>query len=105
MGNLCFGAGSESGEDVAALAHVEVSPGVADEEGARGPATALQHLLRAEIGLRVLLVRVADEARIRLEGVDDPFPDVPDHLPAAEGAIARGKGPHVHGSRGAVVEV
>src|SRR5262249_40906008 len=56
-----FGAGPESSEDVATVAHVEVSPSVANEPGACRPAAALEHFLVAEIRLGILLVWVADE--------------------------------------------
>src|SRR5437868_474812 len=99
------GTGPESREYVAALAHVEIAPGVANEPGARGPAASLQHLLPAEVRLRVLLVRIADETGIGSERGRDPFPDVPNHLPAAERAVSRGERAHVDGPARAMIEV
>src|SRR5262249_15251697 len=72
---------------------------------ARRPAAALEDLLRAEIRLGVFLVRVANEPRIGLERIGDPLPDVSDHLPAAEGAIACRERSHVHRSPDAIVKV
>src|SRR5262249_22661204 len=45
--------------------------------------------------LRILLVRIGDEARIRLESVGGPFPYLADHLPTAAPAISFGKRRHV----------
>src|SRR6185295_12364571 len=55
------GAGSETGEHVVAVGRVEIPPGVAYEAAGRCEAAASQNLVRAEPGLRVLLVRVDDE--------------------------------------------
>src|SRR5690242_20419525 len=89
------GAGAQPREDVAPLPHVEVAPGPADQPRARRPAAAPEHLLGAEVRLRILLVRIADETGIRRERVRHPFPDVADHLPAADRAVAGGKRAHV----------
>src|SRR5262249_38722404 len=45
------------------------------------------------------------EARIRRERVRDPLPDVADHLPTADGAVAGRQRAHVDGAAGAVVQV
>src|SRR5436309_13698700 len=106
-GSLTYleGDGPESGEDVAAVAHVEVAPRVADEARAGCPRPAAEDFLRSEVGQRVLLVRIAHEARVGLKGVLDPFPDVPDHLAAAGRAVPRGQRSHVDGPARAIVEV
>src|SRR2546422_1690711 len=95
---------AEPGKDVSPVAHVEISPRAADDAGAGRPAPAAQHLLLAEVRLRVLLVRIALEAGIGLKGVRDPLPDVADHLPAAGGAVALGQRAHVDGPAGAEVQ-
>src|SRR6266545_2767646 len=95
---------SEAREDVSAMVLVEVPPGAADEARAGRPASALEHLLLAEVGLRILLVGVTDEAGVRPEGVLHPLPDVSDHLPAADATVARGQGANVDRSAGAVIE-
>src|SRR5262249_56085371 len=89
--------GAKAGEDVAPLAHVEVSPRAADEPRAGRPASTAQHLLLAEIWLRVLLVGIALEGGVGLKRVRDPLPDIADHLPAARGTVALGQRPHVPG--------
>src|SRR5207249_8211684 len=96
--------GAEPGEDVTPVAHVEVSPRAADDSRAGRPASAAQHLLLAEVRLRILLVRVALEAGVRLKRVRDPLPDVADHLPAADGAVALGQRAHVDGPARTEVE-
>src|SRR5262249_61653056 len=57
------------------------------------------------VRLRILLVRTAHEARIRRERVRAPLPDVADHLPTADGAVAGRQRAHVDGAAGAVVQV
>src|SRR3990170_31257 len=85
------GDGPETGEDVPPVTHEEIAPRAPHKARTGRPAAALQHLLRPKIRLRVLFVRVTLEARVRLEGVGHPFPDVADHLAAAEGAVASGQ--------------
>src|SRR5512134_2898621 len=77
--------GPEAGKDVAAVALVEVSPGTANQARTGRPAPAPQDRLLPERGLRVLLVWIASESGVRLEGVGDPLPHVADHLTAADG--------------------
>src|SRR5262249_55247674 len=96
--------GAKAGEDVSPLAHVEVSPRAADEPRAGRPASTAQHLLLAEIWLRVLLVGIALEAGVGLKRIRDPLPDIADHLPAARGAVALGQGAHVDRPARAEVE-
>src|SRR5262245_50999372 len=84
---------------------VEVAPGRPQKTRARGPAAAAQHLVRAEPGLRVLLIWVGDEARIGLEPILAPLPDVAVHLPAAEGAVAVRVRGDVDGAAGAPIEI
>src|SRR5262249_24754980 len=50
------------------------------------------HLARVEPGLRIILVGIGSEAPERHEVGRRPFPHIPDHLPASEGAVARGAG-------------
>src|ERR1700694_3437600 len=95
----------EAGEEVAALAHEEVAPGVADEACARRPGAAFEDLLVAEIRLRIFLICIANEAGIRPEGIRHPFPDIADHLPATERAVAGRERTYVDGAAGAKVEV
>src|SRR5262249_22557440 len=52
------------------------------------PAPAAQYLPRAEPWLRIVFIRVSSEARKRREVRGCPFPHIPDHLPATEGAVA-----------------
>src|SRR5262249_46883896 len=81
-------AGAEAGEDVAAVGREEVAIGRARDAGARCPAAAAQDLARSEPGLRVVLVGIGGEAGERQEIRRRPFPDIADHLAAAEGAVA-----------------
>src|SRR3989337_1642437 len=67
----------------APLGRVEIAPGVAQQRRARRMTAAAQHLVVAEPRLRVLLVRVAHEVRIRVEPVRGPFPNVAGQLAAA----------------------
>src|SRR5207247_10908955 len=72
---------------------------------ARRPAPGLEYVLLADMRLGVFLVGIAGEPRIRLERVGDPFPDVADHLPAADRTVAAGQRADVDGSTSEVVEV
>src|SRR2546425_849538 len=102
---LC-GAGAEARQHVAPIRRVEVPPGVAQQASPGGPAAAAQHLVGSrEPGLRVLLVRVGDEAWVGLEIARGPLPDVTHHLPAAVRAVAGGMAPDVDRPSGAAVEV
>src|SRR5262245_43686364 len=87
------------------MALVEVAPGTVDQTRTGRPASAPQDRLLPEGRLRVLLVRIAHESRIGLEGVGDPLPHVADHLTAAEGAVAGGQRPDVDRAPGPVIEV
>src|SRR5580765_138920 len=69
-------AGAEAGEDVGAIRGVEVAKARACDARRRGEAAAAQHLVRAEPGLGVLLVRVAHETRVGKELARGPFPDL-----------------------------
>src|SRR5262249_25430825 len=84
------GAGAKSGDDVVALGGKEVAVERTRETGTGGEASAAQHLARVEPGLRVILVGIGSKARERHEAGRRPFPHIPDHLPASEGAVARG---------------
>src|SRR5205823_15096536 len=97
--------GPEAGEDVASLTLEEVAPRAADQARARRPAPALEYVLLAEMRLGVFLVGIAGESRIRLKRVGDPFPDVADHLPAADRTVAVGQRAHVDRPTGEEVEV
>src|SRR5437016_1195996 len=65
---------AKSDEHIAALRHIEVTKRPAQHAPRRGEARAAQHLVRAEPGLRVLPVRVDDEAGVWLERARGPFP-------------------------------
>src|SRR2546425_2059298 len=97
--------GPEAGEDVAPLPLEEIAPRAPDQARARRPASALEHVLLAEMRLGILLVRVAHEPGIRLERVGHPLPHVADHLPAADRTVAGRQRAHVERSAGAVVEI
>src|SRR3989442_11817815 len=100
------GAGAEARQHVAPIRRVEVPPGVAQQASPGCPAAAAQHLVRSrEPGLRILLVRVGDEAWVGLEIARGPLPDVADHLPAAVRAVAGGMAPDVDPPSGTAVEV
>ena len=101
----CQCAGPEAGEDVVAVGPVVVAPGVADQPAAGRPAAPAQHAGRAEQRLRVVLVHVGREARVGAEHRVGPLPGVADHLPAAEGAVARRQRADVDGAERAAVEV
>src|SRR4030042_5874125 len=93
-------AGAEAGEDVVAVGRVEIAEGVAEQAGPRGPAASPQHFLLAERGGRGLRVGVELQSRVGLQGVGGPFPNVAEHLPAAEGAVAGRGGPGIHAAPG-----
>src|SRR5262249_6942532 len=76
--------------DVVALGGKEVAVEWTREPGTGGEASAAQHLARVEPGLRVILVGIGSEARKGHKVGRRPFPHIPDHLPASEGAVARG---------------
>src|SRR5919204_2381869 len=95
----------EAGEDIPAVALEEVAPRGADEARARGPASALEHVLGAEVRLRILAVGVAHEPRVRFEGIRHPLPHVADHLPAADRTVARRQRAYVERAAGAVIEI
>src|SRR6266852_3145935 len=88
------GARPETGKNVAPLRRIEISPGVANQTRTRRPTTSAQHLVRAKPGLRIVLVGIRGEPRVWMEGALRPLPHVADHLPAAEGAVPRGKRSH-----------
>src|SRR5712691_4030508 len=83
-------AGAEAGDDVVAVRREEVAVARARDPRAGGEASPAQHLARIEPGLRIVFVRVRGEAGKRHEIRGRPFPQVADHLPAAEGAVAWG---------------
>src|SRR5262249_61946174 len=80
---------AESRQDVAAIWLIEVPPGIANQARASSPATAPKHLVIAKPRHRIFLVGIYHESRIRLEIVRRPLPDVANHLPASEHAVAR----------------
>ncbi len=61
--------------------------------------------MRAEPGLGIFFVRIGAEAWIRKERIRRPFPDVADHLAAAEGAVAARMGADFDQAAGAPVEI
>src|SRR6185503_8827576 len=73
---------AKSRENIIPLRRIEIAPGVADEAAGCGKAPAAQHLVRAEPGLGVFLVRVDREARVGIERARRPFPHIADHLAA-----------------------
>src|SRR6266536_5353867 len=85
-----FRAGAKPGPDITAVRLIKIAPRVPDEPGPCGPAAATQHFVGVEPGFGVFLVGIHHETRIRPEGRAGPFPDVSDHLPAAETALAFG---------------
>src|SRR5436190_1855123 len=84
------GTGAEAGEDVVAIRREEIAVRGPRNARTRGPAAAAQYLARAEPGLRVVRVRIGGKPGERQKVRRRPFPDVADHLPAAEGAVALG---------------
>src|SRR5207244_2756869 len=80
-------------------------PRVADQLGARRPATAPKNLVIAKPGSRVFLVRVGDETRIGPEVSRGPLPYVADHLTAAEVAVPGWQRAHRQTAEGAQIEV
>src|SRR5206468_7393358 len=91
-----FRAGAKPGPDVTAVRLIKIAPRVPDEPGPCGPAAAAQHFVGVEPGFGVFLVGIHHETGIRPEAGAGPFPDVSDHLPAAETAIASGKCGDIH---------
>jgi len=90
-----FSSGStrpEAGEDVVAIRREEVPIRRPGDPRARRPAAAAQHLACAELRLRIVRVGIGRELREEQEIRRRPFPDVADHLPAAERAVGLGAG-------------
>src|SRR5437660_11527999 len=86
------GACPEPRENVAPLLGEIIPPRIADQAGPRSPAAATQHFsLAAEPRLGIFFVRIHYEAGIWQEVRRGPFPDIADHLPATEHAVARGQ--------------
>src|SRR6516165_2814684 len=75
---------------VIAIRRKEIPVRGAGESPAGCPTPAAQYLAFAEPGLRIVLVRIRSKSRKRHEVRRRPFPDIADHLPAAEGAVALG---------------
>src|SRR5262249_11872825 len=99
------GARAEPGPDVAAVRRVVVPPRVAEQAGGGDPTAPAQDLVRPEPGLRVDGVNVRREPGVREEVVGRPLPDVDDHLPAPERAVAGGERADVETAHGPRVEV
>src|SRR3990172_4014608 len=93
-------AGAKAGEDIVPVRRVEIAEGIEEQTTAGGPAASPQHFLLAERGGRVLRVGVELESRVGLKGVGGPFPDIAEHLPAAEGAVAGRVRPDIHAAHG-----
>ena len=72
-------------------------PGTATHAASRDLAAAQE--LVAKPGLRLILAHVADEAGIRQEVVDAPFPVVTEHLPQPEHSVALEEGRYARGSQ------
>src|SRR3990172_6047892 len=92
---LRFRAAAKTGEHIAPVGSVEIAPGVAQQRRARRMTAAAQHLVVAEPRLRVFLIRVANEVRIRVEPVRGPFPNVAEQLAAAPRAVPRLERSHI----------
>src|SRR5215467_8712469 len=83
-------ASSKPRENVTPLFGEIVPPGIADQAGPRGPTAAAQHLaLAAKPRFGIFFIRIRDETGVRQEVRRRPFPDIADHLPAPERAVAR----------------
>src|SRR5262245_54597486 len=84
---------------------VEVPPGVAQQPAWCCPGAAAQRLVSSKPGLRVFLVRIGNETGKGHEIVGRPLPNVADHLPAAEWAVAGGKRAYVRALEPRGVEI
>src|SRR5207245_2039628 len=83
--------GAKARPNVAAVGRVEVPIVITDQPRARDPATAAQHFVIAEPGLRILFVWPRNKPRIGIKYCRSPLPDIANHLPATECAVARGQ--------------
>src|ERR1051326_1873996 len=81
-------AGTEAGKYVVAIGRKEIPIGRPRNPCAARPGAAAQYLSRAEPRLRIILIRIGDKAGKRRKVGGRPFPDIADHLPAAERAVA-----------------
>src|SRR5205809_1450790 len=80
------GARAESREDIATIGKVEVAETVVHEAAARSEASAAQDIVRTEPRLRVFLVRIRVESRIRKERRRSPLPHAAQQLTQARPA-------------------
>src|SRR5215469_5025264 len=80
----------EAAKYVIAIRRKEIPVRGAGESSAGCPTPAAQYLAFAKPWLRIVFVRIQSKSRKRHEVRRRPFPDIADHLPAAEGAVARG---------------
>src|SRR5207248_10439732 len=103
-GHRSLSTGTQAGPDIAPVRSIEIPPGVAQKPGLRGPAAAAQDLVGPEPRLGIFFVRIGDKTGIRQKIVGRPFPDIADHLPAAEGTVSRGQSSHVNGPWGLGLE-
>ena len=82
------GAGPESGKDVIPIGRKEIPiPGPGDP-CARSPASATQHFSSSKPWLGIILVGVSGKSGKRCEVGGCPFPNITEHLSAAECAVA-----------------
>src|SRR5262249_14257231 len=92
------GAGPESRKDVIAIRSEEIPVARPGNPCARRPASAAQHFSFPKPWLRIILVGVGCKSWERGEVGGRPFPDITDHLPAAECAVATRASRNIHRS-------
>src|SRR5262249_43378701 len=98
-------AGTKSRDHVVALGREEVAVARTREPCTGGETSPAQHLARVEPRLRIILVWIRGEARERHEIRGRPFPDIADHLPASEGAVAGSAGSDIERTVEGEIEV
>src|SRR5215469_1481964 len=82
----------EAAKYVIAIRRKEIPVRGAGESSAGCPTPAAQYLAFAKPWLRIVFIRIGSKSRKRHEVRRRPFPNIADHLPAAEGAVAPGAG-------------
>src|ERR1700716_1748537 len=98
-------AGAKSRPDVAAVRLIKVTIGVVNQTRSGRPATAPKNLVIAKPGRRVFFVWSRHESRIGAKVTRGPFPNVPDHLTAAERAVACRQQSNVDATHSSPVEI
>ena len=97
--------GPKSRQYIPPIRCIEVTPRIPEEARTGRPAAAAQDFTGFKPRFRILFVGVNFKAGIGSEGGAGPLPDVTNHLPAPEGAIAFWTRSHVNATHRTPVEV